>query len=146
MVPTGEQADAVGTNERTAVLLADVEDLLFQQGTLVGLFAEACRYNNERAHELFLGQIVYIVGAEACCHDEYGEVGGRQFLDIVEGAYALHFVLFRVDDAQRALVVAAYEVSYYGTARLVSIVRASDDNDTLRLQKLLVNHSFLVII
>ena len=40
-MPAREQADAVGAYQRTAVLLAGVEDALLQLGTLGRLLAES---------------------------------------------------------------------------------------------------------
>ena len=142
VVPAREQSDAVGTDECAAVLLAGLEDALLEGCSLGGLLAEAGRDNNERAHALLAREEVDVVGTVAGCHDEDGEVGGRQLAHIVEGSHALHLVFLGIHDAQRAAEVAAQDVAHNGASGLVDIVRAADDDDALGLEKLLVYHAF----
>ena len=40
VMPAGEQSDAVGTYQRTAVLVADIQYTLLEQGALVGLLTK----------------------------------------------------------------------------------------------------------
>ena len=42
VMPAGEQSDAVGTYQRTAVLVADIQYTLLEQGALVGLLTKTC--------------------------------------------------------------------------------------------------------
>ena len=122
VVPTREQADAVGADEGTAVFLACVQNLLLQQGALVGLLAEAGGNDDEGAHLLLSGQILHVLRTILRGHHEDGQVGGRQLLGVVEGLDALHLVFLRVDDAQYAFVSSALQVSHHGAAGLVHIV------------------------
>ena len=50
-----EQADTVRTNQRTAILLACIEDVLFQFGALFRLLTKASGDDNESPHLLVLG-------------------------------------------------------------------------------------------
>ena len=52
---------------------------------------------------------------------------------MMEHLDALYLVFLRIHHPQRTLVTAAQQVADDGTARLVRIVRTTDDNDTLRL-------------
>ena len=144
MVPAVEQADAVGTNQGTAILLAGVEDALLEEGALVGLLAEAGRYNNERANVFLLGQILYLVRTELGSHHQDGQVRGRQFLGIVEGLNALHLVLFGIHNTQGAIITTTQQITHHGTAWFMYIIRAANDDNALWLQKLLVNHRYQV--
>ena len=112
---------------------ARVEDALFERGTGLGLFAEACR-DDDKGPDLFLGcEVFHVVGAELGSHDEDGQFGGGQLLHVVESLDALYLVFLRVDYAQRALVAAVLDVAHHGTARFVNIVRAADDDDAFRM-------------
>ena len=133
-MPACEQADAVGTYQRTAVLLAGVEDALLQLGTLGCLLAEACRNNNERTNILLLCQQLHIVGTEAGRHHEDGQVGGRQLTGIVEGLDALHLVFLGIHHTQHAAIAAAHQVAYHGAAWFMHIVGAAYHDDALRFQ------------
>ena len=121
-MPAVQHADAVGADEGAAVALARVQYLLLHDGALVGLLAEAGRYNNERAYFFLLGQILHVLRAELGSHHHDGQISGRQFLGIVEHLDALHLVFLRVDDAQRSLVASAQQIANDGAAWFVNIV------------------------
>ena len=133
VVPAGEQADAIGTNERTAILLTDVEYALLQFGPLVGFLTEAGRNNNERANMLFGCQKLYVVRTILGSNDEDGQVRRRQFAGVVKCLDALHLVLLGVHDTKRTTIAAAKKIAYNGTAGLMNIITTADDDDTLWL-------------
>ena len=133
MVPTGQQTDAVGTYQCTAVLLAGVEYTLLQQGALVGLLAEAGRYNNERTNLFLCCKNLNVVRAILSCNHKYGQVSGWQFLHIVESFDALHLILLGIQDAQRTVVATIQEIAHHSATWLMFVVGAADDDDALRL-------------
>ncbi len=134
VVPAIEQSDAVRANQRTAVLLAGVENLLFQKGSLVGFLAESGRYDDERANLFFLGKEFDVLRTEFRGHNENGQIGRRKVFRVVKHFDALHFVFFRIDDAKRAFIAAAQQVAHDGATGFVHVVRAADDDNALRMQ------------
>ena len=133
MMPAIEQSDAVRTDERTAVLLANVENLLFEFGSLVGFLAKTGRYNNERANIFLFREIFDILRTEFRRHDENGQIGRRKFLRVVKNLDALNLFFLRIDDVQFAVVAATQEVSHDGTAGFLNIVGTADDDDAFGL-------------
>ena len=134
MVVGGQQADAVGADECGTVLLACVQDVLLQDGTLVGLLAEAGADDNERAHALVLSQVVHIVGAILRCHNQDSEVCIGQVLHVVMGLDALHYVLLGVENVKVTLETALLEVAHDSATGLLLVVAAANDDNTLRIQ------------
>ena len=104
---TIQQADAVGADESGTILLTNIEDFLFENGTLMRFFAEPRRYNNERARMLLLGHQLYVVGTVLRRHHEDSQIRRGQFTGIMEHFNALHLVLLGIHDTQRALIAAA---------------------------------------
>ena len=104
VMPAREQTDTVGTYQRTAVLVTDIQDALFEQGTLVGLLTEAGGYNYERTHLLLLGQQFHVVRTILGGHHQDSQVRRRQLACIMEGLDTLHLVLFGIHHTQRTLV------------------------------------------
>ena len=133
VVVAREQSDAVGAYQRTAILVADVHDALLELGSLGGLFAEAGRDNDESPHLLLLGKILHVVGTEAGSHHQYGHVGGRKFLDVVDGGYSLHFLFLWVYHAQFAGILSFKQIAHNSAAWLVDVVRAAYYDDALGL-------------
>ena len=108
--------------------------MLLEQGTLVGLLAEACTDNDERAYALVLGQVVDILGAVLGCHHQDGQVGVGQVLHVVMGLDALYDVLFGVKDVEVTLKTALLQVAHDSATGLLLVVAAANDDNTLRIQ------------
>ena len=134
VVVGGQQADAVGANQGCAIFLAGVQDVLLQDGTLVGLLAKAGADDDECAHALVLCQVVHIVGAILRCHHQNGQIGVRQVLHVVMGLDALHDILLGVEDVKVALETALLQVAHDSATRLLLVVAAANDDNTLRIQ------------
>ena len=134
VVVGGQQADTVGTDERGAVLLAGVQDVLLEQGTLVGLLAKAGADDDERTHALVLGQVIHILGAVLGCHNQDGQVGVGQVLHVMMGLDALHHVLLGVENVEVTLKTALLQVAHDSATGLLLVVAAANDDNTLRIQ------------
>ena len=104
VMPAREQSDTVGTYQRTAILVTDIQDTLFEQSALVGLLTEAGGYDNERTHLLLLGQQFHVVRTILGGHHQDSQVRRRQLACIMEGLDTLHLVLFGIHYTQRTLV------------------------------------------
>ena len=128
VVVGGQQADAVGADERGTILLAGVQDVLLQDGTLMGLLAEACTNDNERAHALVLGQVVNILGTVLGCHNQDSQVGVGQVLHVVMGLDALNNVLLGVENVKITLEAALLEVTHDSATGLLLVVAAANDD------------------
>ena len=130
---TGQQSDAVRTDQRSTILFTAVQDTLFQFCSGLGLFAKACGYDNERARMLLLSHEFHIVRTVLRGYHEDGQIGIWEFLDIMEGFDPLHFFFLGVDNAQGATVTTTNQVAYDRATRLMYVVGATDHNDALRL-------------
>ena len=106
---------------------------MFEDSTFVGLLAEACRQDDEGTHLLLGSQVFYILRTIFGRHNDDGQVGGRQLLDIMESLDALHLVFLGIDDTQRTFEPTAEQVANDGAARFMHIVTAADDDNTLWL-------------
>ena len=131
MVPGIEHADAVGTDERTSISFTCIKDALFECGTGLSLFAKAGRDDDESANSFFGCQHIDIVGAETGCDNKDSQFGVGNVFGVVISFDALNLFFFWIHDAQLALIATANEVSDDGTARLMCVVRAADDDDAL---------------
>ena len=103
-MPAGEQSDAVGADECTVILLARIQNALFQFGTRLGLFAKTCRDDDESLGLLLFGHQFHVVRTVFGSHHEDGQFRRGQFLGIVESLDALHLVLLGIHDAQRSFI------------------------------------------
>ena len=54
---------------------------------------------------------------------------------------ALHLVFLGIDDAQGALIAALQEITYDSATGLMDIIRATDDDNGLRVQQFTINHT-----
>ena len=93
-----EQSDAVGSDQRTVILLTGVEDLLLHDRTLFGLLAESGGDDDESPDLLVGSQIVYVAGTELGRNNKNRQVGGRNLLGTVIDLDALHLVFLWIDD------------------------------------------------
>ena len=140
VIPGVHHADAVGTDEGTAILLARVEDALFALSTLSRLFAETCRDDDEGTYPFFCCEVFGVIGAILGGNNKDGHFGGWYLLGIVEGLDALDLVFLGIDNAEDTLVSTLDEVADNGAARLVDVVRAAYNYDAFGMKKLSVDH------
>ena len=104
MVVTVEQSDAVRTNQRSSVGCTSVQDTLLHLSTLLCLFTEACRDDDEGTRLLVASQQLNGIGTKLGRNHQHGQFGGRQFLGIVENLDALHLVLLGINNTKGALI------------------------------------------
>ena len=128
-----EQSDTVWPDEGCLVLFTGIEDALFEGCSLRRLLTKTRRDNDEGPHAFFRTEVVHIVRTIPRCHHEDGEVGLGDVLHIMEDAEALHLIFLRVHDTQFALIATTEQIAHDGTSGLVSVVRAADDDDALRV-------------
>ena len=141
MVQAVQQADAVGPDEGCAILLADVQDVLFHECSGMSLLAKACRDDDERLGVFVACQQFYGVWAQLGRNYQYGQFGRWQFTGVVEDLDALHLVFLGVDDAQCALIAALYYIANDGSPGLVYVVGAANDDDGLGVEQFSVDHT-----
>ena len=128
-----QQTNAVGTYQRGTIAIAGVENALFERSSLLGLLAKAGRDDDEGTHTLLSCQQVDRVGTHLGRDHQDGQLRGGQFACIVKDLDTLHFVFLGVYNAQGSIVSTADNVSYDSTTRLMYVVRAANDDYTVRL-------------
>ena len=133
MVPACQQTDTVRSYQGTAIFVTGFYNLLFQQGTLVRFLTETSRDNDKCTHLLFLCQEFHVLRTETCCHHQDGKICCRQLLHIMENLDTLNLILLRIHHTQDTLISSIQDISDYRTARLMNIIRTTDNNNTFRL-------------
>ena len=124
-----EQSDAVRPYQGSAILLAGVEDALFEQGALLRLLTESGRDDDKGAHPLLGTEVIDIVRAEPGGHHQYGQISLGNLLHVVESLDALYIVLLGIHDMQGTAEASTDNIANDRSAWLVHIVRAADDHN-----------------
>ena len=134
MVVACEQSYTVGPYECCPILFAGVQDALFQQGTCLCLLAKSGRDDDERLGTLFARQQIYGIRAQFGRHHQDGQLGGGKLASIVKHPDALHLVFLGIYHTQGALIATLQDVTYHGSTGFVYIVRASYNDNALRVK------------